>query len=268
MTSNFRSHSSVGARPPHRTSPLTRTAAVALLVAGTVVAGAGASTAHVRVTPDNTASGSYSALTFRVPNESATASTVKLAVQLPQEDPFVFVSLKPVAGWTAKTTEAPLPKPVELEGTSITKAVRTITWTADDKDAQIAPGEYQEFSISVGPLPTPGSVTLPAVQTYSDGVVSSWNQPPAASGDEPENPAPVLVVTAAAGEAGGAGSSAAESPAAGSPAGESPAVAPGTPVQSSVGSDGMARGLAGTALAVALAGLVTAVLAWRRRHAG
>ena len=248
-------------RPPTSTTTSTaprsaRAGAVALLAAAGLLASTGPAAAHVRVKPDNTASGSFSALTFRVPTESATASTVKVAVQLPQEDPFVFVSIKPVPGWTAKTTEADLPQPVEMEGTTITKAVRTITWTADQKDAQIGPGEYQEFSISVGPLPKPGPVMIPAVQTYSDGEVASWNEPTPASGEEPAKPAPVLEVTAAEGEGGTA-----ESPAAQTPAG-----APESPVQSSAGSDGMARGLAGMALAVALAGLVTAVLGLRRRH--
>ncbi|HEX8508823.1 MAG TPA: YcnI family protein [Propionibacteriaceae bacterium] len=250
------------------TTRLARTGAVAVLAAAGLVPGAGAAAAHVRVKADSTTTGSFSALTFRVPNESDTAATVKLAVQLPQESPFVFVSIKPVPGWTAKTTEAALPKPVEGESGTITKAIRTITWTADDKDAGIGGGEYQEFSISVGPLPKPGTVLLPVVQTYSDGEVSSWIEPTPASGAEPESPAPVLEVTAAATEGGAGGEPAGPgSPATESPAAESPAApaSPTTSTQSSGSSDGLARGLAGTGLAVAIGSLVAALAGRRGR---
>ena len=54
--------------------------------------------AHVTVHTDSTASGSFSALTFRVPNESDSASTVKLEVQLPKDTPFLYVSSKPIPG--------------------------------------------------------------------------------------------------------------------------------------------------------------------------
>jgi uncharacterized protein YcnI len=133
---------------------------------------------------------------FAGANESDTASTVKLEVQLPKDTPFLSVSSKPIPGWTVKMTEAPLPEPVESEGTKITKAVTTVTWTASEA-AAVKPGEYQDFSISAGPLPKPGTLELPAVQTYSDGKVVKWNQPTPASGEEPECPTPTFVITAA-----------------------------------------------------------------------
>lgn len=212
--------------------------------------------------PDSTASGSFSALTFRVPNESDTAGTVKVQVQLPQDTPFLYVSSKPVPGWTAKTVEETLPKPVESEGTTITKAVRTVTWTAA-QGTEIAPGQYQEFALSVGPLPAPGTVLLPATQTYSDGKVVKWDEPTPASGDEPENPAPALVVTAAGTTgAGGMGPMGSTSPAA------SPTVTSGpAPEATTAGSDPVARGLGAAALLVAAAGLVLALTTRRKRAA-
>ncbi|MGI8458430.1 MAG: YcnI family copper-binding membrane protein [Propionibacteriaceae bacterium] len=208
--------------------------------------------AHVRVIPDATTTGSFSALTFRVPNESATAGTVKVAVQLPQDAPFLHVSSKPVPGWTATSTLEKLPTPVDSGGTTITKAIRTVTWTAD-RGTQIAPGQYQEFSLSVGPLPSPRTILLPAVQTLSDGTVVSWDQPTPASGDEPDHPAPELVVTAAAASAGPA---APADPVSGSPVEPSSA--------QSASSDTMARWLGGAALVVALVGLAVAVAGRRR----
>ena len=177
----------------------------------------------------------------RVPHRG----TVKVAVDLPPETPLLYVSTRPVPGWTATTVEAALPTPVESSGTSITTSVRTVTWTADP-GTRIAPGEYQEFSISAGPLPEVDSLVLPTTQTYSDGKIVRWDQPTPASGEEPEFPAPVVAIEAAA------------------PAGETPV--PVQPVDLEPTVDGVARGLAAGALALAAAGLVVAVVGLRRRR--
>ena len=63
--------------------------------------------------------------------------------------------------------------------------------------AGIAPGEYAEFAINAGPLPTPGDLVLPAKQTYSDGEVADWSDVAEEGGEEPEHPAPSFEVTAA-----------------------------------------------------------------------
>ena len=238
-------------RPPAR---FRRVAAVAALTAGLASAGALSADAHVRVDADETASGSFSQLTFRVPNESDTAGTVGVRVELPQDNPFVFVSVKPLPGWTAKVVEEPLPAPVEREGTTITKAARTVTWTAEGS-GQIAPGEYQEFSLSVGPLPAAGEVLLPATQTYSDKTVVSWDEPTPATGEEPEHPAPVLEVTAAVAEGAGTAASPAPTPA---------TAAPAAPAAGGGGSDGTARLLGGAGLLAGLAALAVALLGRRR----
>ena len=67
--------------------------------------------AHVRVKPDTTAAGSYAGLTFRVPNESDTASTTRMVLTLPQDRPLGHVSVRPVPGWTATVTRPPSRRP-------------------------------------------------------------------------------------------------------------------------------------------------------------
>jgi uncharacterized protein YcnI len=219
-------------RPPRWRRPLLVLAGLA--TAGLALLPAATASAHVRVTPDNPTSGGFSALTFRVPNESATAGTVKLTVTLPQDTPFLYVSTKPVPGWTAAATKAKLAKPVESYGTTLTEAVSEVTWTAD-KGVAIGPGEYQEFSLSVGPLPEPGTVLLPTAQTYSDGTVVAWDQPTPASGEEPEHPAPAIEI-----------------------------VMDAMPVDLPTPVDPVARALGGAGLVAGLAALVVAFLAWRR----
>ena len=218
-------------------------AALTLALAATAATALPAS-AHVRVTPDATASGGYAALTFRVPNESDTASTTELVVTLPQDRPLATVSVRPVPAWTAKVTTAQLPEVVTANDLKLTEAPRTITWTADSTAAGIAPGEYQEFAISAGPLPTPGELVLPARQTYSDGEVADWSDVAEEGGDEPEHPAPSFEVT----EAQEGGHHAA-------PEDE------GSEISSS---DTLARTLGGLALVVALLGAGVAVVGRRK----
>ena len=227
-------------------TPVLRTAVWTSLLAGGVLLTplvGGTAGAHVRVNADDQTSGAYSALTFRVPNESDQASTTGVSVQLPQDTPFSTVSIRPVPGWTAKVVRAPLPIPVEVNGATLTEAVRTVTWTAEG-DAAIGPDQYQEFSLSVGPLPGPGTVSLPATQTYSDGEVVRWDDPPPASGEEPAHPAPVLEVVAAATASGAPSGSGGSGGSGDQPvAGEDGAA---TPVR-----DGTARWLGAAALTLA-----------------
>ena len=166
---------------------------VALLTVGVLAAigltvGAGIASAHVTVNPNTAVAGSYTKLTFRVPNESAKASTVKVTVKFPMDHPFASVSLKKEPGWTATVTTSKLSTPIsDDDNASITQAVSSITWTAD-ANGKIALGEFAEFDVSVGPVPKVASLSFDTTQTYDDGSVVHWNEPTPASGEEPENP--------------------------------------------------------------------------------
>ena len=233
-------------QPLSARGPVRRLAIVSAVAAGLTLIGALPAAAHVRVTGDSTAPGSYSALTFRVPNESDTASTSKLSVQLPQDTPFASVRTRALPGWRAVLVTAPLPDPVEVNGATLTKAVRTVTWTAE-RGAAIAPGQYQEFALSVGPLPAGGEVLLPTTQTYSDGEVVRWDEPTPADGSEPEHPAPTLPVVAA------------------TTSGDAPS---GSAAASVPSADTGSRWLGGAALALAAVGTALAGLALRTARAG
>ena len=177
-------------------SRVARAAAVSALVAAVVVGTAVSASAHVGVHPDVTTAGQGAQLTFRVPDESDTANTIKLVVILPQDRPFTDVSTQPMTGWTATVAQAPLPKPVNVGGATITKAPHTVTWTALPGN-KIAPGEYQNFYLATDALPAAGEMVLPVAQYYSDGTVVNWTEPTLAGKAEPEHPAPVFTVAAA-----------------------------------------------------------------------
>ena len=168
-------------------------------VALTVLAIAGlwaasAASAHVTVSaPGATSGGSDQIITFRVPTESATASTVGLEVKLPTDTPIATVLVAPHTGWTDAVTTVKLAKPIVTDDGDITDAVSTITWTADSAADGIKPGQFDQFIVIAGQLPTAKSLTFPAIQTYSDGSIVSWTQVAApGSSVEPDHPAPVL----------------------------------------------------------------------------
>ncbi|MFD0200087.1 MULTISPECIES: YcnI family copper-binding membrane protein [Saccharothrix] len=167
---------------------------------------AGLASAHVTAsTPKDAVQGGYTKVTFRVPNERPDAGTVKLEVTLPAEYPLASVSTKPTPGWKVEAVKEKLATPVKSHGREVTEAVRTVVWTAD-AGTRIEPGQFNEFDLSIGPLPdNTDQLILPAKQTYDSGEVVDWNAPPPAEGaDEPERPAPVLkLVAKTAGDAHG-----------------------------------------------------------------
>ncbi|MEV8436348.1 YcnI family protein [Actinosynnema sp. NPDC051121] len=161
---------------------------------------AGLASAHVSAsTPKDAVQGGYTKVTLRVPNERADAGTVKLELTLPAEYPLASVSTRPTPGWKVEAVKEKLPTPVKSHGRDVTEAVRTVTWTAEP-GTRIEPGQFNEFDLSVGPLPdNTDQLVLPTKQTYDSGEVVDWNTPPPAEGaDEPERPAPVLKLVAKA----------------------------------------------------------------------
>jgi periplasmic copper chaperone A len=219
-----------------------RLGTVLSVAATATVLGAAPAFAHVTAQPGQAAQGSYSVVDMRVPNESDTAGTVKLEVTLPVDHPLASVRTSPVPGWTATMTEVPLNPPVQSGERLLDKAVRTVTWTANP-GTRIGPGEFLEFPLSLGPLPTGvDQLVLPAVQTYDDGEVVSWNQPMNPDGSEPERPAPSVSLSPAAAE-GTMGTMGA------------PAAGPAEQVRDADTSDSTARWLAGAGLLVGALGL-------------
>jgi len=182
------------------------TAAVALTV-GIVASGAlfaGSASAHVKVSGTDAVQGGSGVITFRVPSESATAATTGLLITFPASTPFTSVDTQPKQGWQATVTKKPLAHPQKNDdGDLITEYVAQVDFKANGKADGIPPGEFDMFNLSVGPFPTASSMSFGALQTYSDGTTVNWDEQ-SANGTEPEHPAPVLQLTAAASTASAA----------------------------------------------------------------
>jgi len=179
------------------TARLVKGAGALSVAAGLTALGLSPAAAHVTATSTTTAAGGYTQVTFSVPNESDTASTNKLELELPAGTPFASVRVRPVEGWTAELAEEELASPATVGEGAITEAVATITWTADEEHT-IGPDEFQTFTISVGPLPAEGTeILLPVTQSYTDGRTVAWEEPAVEGQEEPQHPAPSLTTTAA-----------------------------------------------------------------------
>ena len=168
-----------------------RLSLLTVIALGALLALAGPASAHVTVSSTDATPGGYATVALNVPTESDTASTTKLLVEVP---PVGSVSVQAVPGWTVATKIAKLPKPVTTDDGTITQSVSQITWTATA--GGIKPGQFQQFFVSLGPLPNSRSVSFPALQYYSDGTVVRWIEKAApGSKTEPEHPAPTLALT-------------------------------------------------------------------------
>jgi uncharacterized protein YcnI len=168
-----------------------RSVAIGLALLVTVLAGP--ASAHVTI-PGTGEKGGFSIVTFSVPNERPDAGTTQVEVQLPQDYPLSFVSVQPKPGWTVETTMRTLDEPVDAFGEEVTEVVDTVTWSG----GEIEPGQFDTFALSVGPLPEDvDQMLFPTIQTYSSGEEVAWIEETPEGGEEPESPAPVLVLVAA-----------------------------------------------------------------------
>jgi uncharacterized protein YcnI len=222
--------------------------AVALTVLTAMLLAPTAAAAHVNVSAQDATRGGYAAITFRVPNERASASTVKIEINLPQDTPIASVSTAPVPGWTIQVQRTALAKPVKTDDGELTEAITKVTWSAASPEAAVQPDQFQQFQILAGPLPDTDRVAFKVLQYYSNGEIARWIEAPVDGQPEPENPAPVLTLAAAA-----------DGTAAATPT----ATAAAAGADSSSGS-GAATGLAIAALIAGLAGLALGAAALLR----
>ncbi|MFG3254103.1 YcnI family protein [Streptomyces sp. NPDC048172] len=232
-----------------------RAAIVGAVAAASVLTLAGPASAHVSVDPQEAPKGGFATVNFKVPNEQDDASTVKVEVSFPTDHPLASVMPQPVPGWDVKVTKTKLDKPIEMHGEKITEAVSKVTWSG----GKVGPGEFQQFPVSMGQLPEKGDqLVFKALQTYDNKDVVRWIEEPKEGQEEPENPAPVLKLTAAESESGDAKNGAESA---------SKASATGGDSGSGDSSDTTARVLGVVGIVVGVAGVAFGVLAGRRRSA-
>ena len=241
-----------------------RIALISAFVVASVPLLATAASAHIAISsPDAVQGAEMSLLSFRVPDESPTASTVKVSIDLPIDTPVANVWARAIPGWTATTSTKKLDAPIKIGNFNVDTVPASVTWTAQTGTG-IGPGEFQIFEIVADPLPDVPVMIFAAHQTYSDGSVVDWNEPPAANGQEAEHPSPEIELAAATEDAGMGTSTSPSADASSIPVISASATPlPTASAGSDPSRDSLARLLAG--LAVLLSGACLAILVSRRR---
>lgn len=157
--------------------------------------------AHVTVTPTETAAGSYTVLTFSVGHGCEGSPTTKLAIQIPEGINSVSATRQPF--YDVEKVIEPLDPPVtSSHGEEITERVDQVVYTAT---TALPDGQRDTFELSVQlPADAAGqTLTFPSVQTCEKGQ-TAWTEVAAEGAAEPEHPAPAFEVTQASdGEHGG-----------------------------------------------------------------
>jgi uncharacterized protein len=149
------------------------------------IAAALAAAAHVTVQPAQAPAGGFARLDVRVPNEDPSKATTKVEVQMPPG--FAEASYEPVPGWRVAVAKRKLATPVKTdEGDTLTEEVSRLTFTATGKG--IAPGQFQDFGLSVGipDRPVGTKLTFKALQTYAGGKVVRWIGAPGSAEPAPQ----------------------------------------------------------------------------------
>ncbi|WP_322409476.1 DUF1775 domain-containing protein [Microbacterium invictum] len=222
-----------------RRTPLVATGS--LLGLALVLAAPLAASAHIGVSPEVAPAGTRTTLHFSFSHGCEDSPTTTLAVDIPEE---VATATPVVDGeWT-------ITRDVGADGVPT-----RVTFTADEP---IESGLRASVALDVtfAEASTGATVAFPVEQTCVTGS-TAWNEVAEAGAEEPEHPAPVVLVSAP--EDGVASEHGASH---GGAASENPAETPAATEQTGT-DDPVARGLAAASLATGVGALVVAL--WRRR---
>jgi uncharacterized protein YcnI len=177
----------------------TRTAARLLAVTAGVSLStlglAAPASAHVTVTPEETAAGSFTVVTMSVPHGCEGSPTTKVAIQIPEDILAVTPTRNPYYNLAKKMQK--LPEPVtDAHGNEVTERVGSVVYTAK---TSLPDGQRDAFELSLQ-LPEKAGETLafPAIQTCEKGE-TAWTEIPTGDQDEEEleHPAPAFEITKA-----------------------------------------------------------------------
>ncbi|MFZ4516360.1 MAG: YcnI family protein [Acidimicrobiia bacterium] len=162
-------------------------------VAAIAVSFAAPAGAHVTADPDTAPANSYATVFFQVPHGCNGSATTKIAMQIP--DGVTSVKPEAIASWVATTSTTPLATPVTAEGREVTTRVNEVSWTG----GPLSNDQFQRFGVSMK-LPDSKAGTelaFPVIQTCVQGT-TSWTDIAKSGQPEPDHPAPMLTLSAAA----------------------------------------------------------------------
>jgi uncharacterized protein YcnI len=184
-------------------SVLRRAAAAVVLTSAVVLAFGPAASAHVTVSPGESAANGYTVLTFSVPHGCEELPTTEVKIQIPESIPQVTPTVNP--NWQVEKVMTPLDEPVDTgEGEALTERVSEVVYTAT---TPLPDGLRDSFELSMKMPDTPDeTLYFPVVQVCEGGAETAWIEiPEEGATEEPEHPAPAVTLTAAEGDGHGGG---------------------------------------------------------------
>lgn len=157
--------------------------ALGLSVSVLALSFAGVASAHVTVKPGEALTGTFQTFTVSVPVEKDIATT-SIKLDIPSGLSFVTPTMK--SGWSIN---------VDKQDAGEAATVKSITWSG----GQIDPSYRDDFTFSAKTPNKSTELHWKAYQTYADGTVVSWDQPPTTDeNDESGNSGPVSITKVAA----------------------------------------------------------------------
>lgn len=131
---------------------LRRATLVVLFAVLGLLALAPAAQARVSIVPGAVPGGGTQAFAFRLANERTDTTTTRLELVFPEEPAITSAKVAGVKGWTAAITP---------RGDAVGSIVLS--------GGSVGPRQFEQFLITLGPLPSDGRLVLDAVQAYGDG---------------------------------------------------------------------------------------------------
>jgi periplasmic copper chaperone A len=154
--------------------PLTALLATVLATAIGLLVLAPSAAARVSIVPGAVKGGGTETFAFRLANERSDTSSNRLELVFPQNPPIAFAEVAAVRGWTATITPRPLNPPITVGGRVISEVVGSIVL----EGGPVRPGQFEQFLITMGPLPADGQMVFEATQNYTNGAVERYTNAP------------------------------------------------------------------------------------------
>lgn len=144
---------------------------------------AATASAQVSIVPGSVKGGTTETFAFRLANQRAGTDSNRLEIIFPAGPPIAFAEVQPARGWTAKINPRPLDPPVRSGDRTISQVVGSIVL----EGGKVGPGQFEQFLVTLGPLPEQGDLVLETIQGYTNGATDHYS---AQAGN-----APVIVVS-------------------------------------------------------------------------
>ncbi|WP_107079519.1 DUF1775 domain-containing protein, partial [Micromonospora sp. MH33] len=164
------------------------TALLAAELGGTLGWPAAASAAEVTLTtsPAQVHQGDAIELAVLLPEERAGSRTSRIELRMPVDAPIGEVYPLSVPDWAPTITTRTLDRPVAgIHASELNQVTDAVTWIR-------MPGGSTgpaRLSLGMGPMPATGKLTFTVIQTYADGTVVRWTDPPGGA-----HPAPTVTL--------------------------------------------------------------------------